>query len=273
MGRFDRSANPLPGQRKKLNTSINNDFVGPIRMKNWKTSGGTAITRVLDGRSNVFLVTKEYHHILFDSCSKNYRQKLLENLQKLNVPTLDMLVLSHTHFDHAGNAASIREIYDAKVLVHELEAGYLKNGTNPPISGTFFFTRLLISTLGNTFLSRLNYTPCEADFRVRHSGYIPVPGLDITLLHTPGHSLGMISMIIDDEIALVGDTLFGIFPGSVFPPFAEDISRLILSWNILLHTGCSWFFPAHGRPISRELLERCCRQRTKKLMSSLRVMT
>ena len=33
------------------------------------------------------------------------------------------------------------------------------------------------------------------------------------------------AIVVDDEIALVGDTMFGIWPGSAFPPFATDVRR------------------------------------------------
>jgi glyoxylase-like metal-dependent hydrolase (beta-lactamase superfamily II) len=230
-------------------------------MKTWRTSGGTDIIRVLYGRSNVFLVTQGDYHILFDTCSRKYRKDLFSNLRKLFVSRLDALVLSHTHFDHAGNAAAIREIFGARTFVHQEEAGFLVKGENPPIAGTLPLTRLLVNTFGKRLERRLKYTPCKPDDRITGSIAKPFPGLNISLLHTPGHSPGMISMIIDDEIALVGDTLFGIFPWSAFPPFAEDPGKLIRSWKILLDTGCSWFFPSHGRPVSRELLIKCYRKR------------
>ena len=81
------------------------------------------------------------------------------------------------------------------------------------------------------------------------------------LLHTPGHTSGSISLIIDDEIALVGDALFHILPWSVFPPFGNDIDQLIESWKKLLGTGCRLFLPAHGSEIKKELLERCYTKR------------
>jgi len=37
------------------------------------------------------------------------------------------------------------------------------------------------------------------------------------------------SVIIDNEIALVGDTMFGVFKGFVFLPYAEDVKKVIHS--------------------------------------------
>jgi len=61
---------------------------------------------------------------------------------------------------------------------------------------------------------------------------------------------------VDDEIALVGDTLFGVLPRSVWPPFADDPARMVQSWGQLLETPCRLFLPGHGREIGRERLGR-----------------
>ena len=77
----------------------------------------------------------------------------------------------------------------------------------------------------------------------------------IRVMGSPGHSEDSVSILVDDEIALAGDALFGVFRNSVFPPFADDIVLMIRSWQKLLSTPCSVFLPGHGRPVSRALLE------------------
>jgi glyoxylase-like metal-dependent hydrolase (beta-lactamase superfamily II) len=56
-------------------------------------------------------------------------------------------------------------------------------------------------------------------------------------------------------VALVGDTVFGVFRGSVFPPFADDVGVLIESWDKLLKTGSKIFLPGHGVEKSRKELQ------------------
>jgi glyoxylase-like metal-dependent hydrolase (beta-lactamase superfamily II) len=75
-------------------------------------------------------------------------------------------------------------------------------------------------------------------------------------MHTPGHTRGSLSIVVDDEIALVGDTMFGVFKGSVFPPYAENAGVMIQSWGKLLDTSCRLFIPSHGTANSRSLVER-----------------
>jgi len=63
-------------------------------------------------------------------------------------------------------------------------------------------------------------------------------------------------VVVDDKIALVGDAMFGIFPGTVFPPFSADVGQMIDSWGKLPATNCRLFLPAHGTVSSRRLVLR-----------------
>jgi hydroxyacylglutathione hydrolase len=73
------------------------------------------------------------------------------------------------------------------------------------------------------------------------------------------------SVVIDDEVAIVGDTMFGVFKWSVFPPYAEDILQMIHSWGRLLDTNCSVFIPSHGTENKRSLVQREYTKWSKKL--------
>lgn len=61
---------------------------------------------------------------------------------------------------------------------------------------------------------------------------------------------------MDNEIAIVGDAMFGVFNNSVSPPYADDTEKMIESWGKLLNSGCNIFLPGHGKAIKRSLLEK-----------------
>ena len=77
-------------------------------MKSWTTKNGYKITRILAGRSNVFLVEGKGKNILVDTSPGYKRSKLYSILQEMGISNLDYLILTHTHFDHAANAARVR---------------------------------------------------------------------------------------------------------------------------------------------------------------------
>src|SRR5512133_3892661 len=93
--------------------------------KQWTTTDGCRIVRLLGGRSNVFLLTKEQKNILVDTSPGRLWSKLERRLREWQVHQIDYLILTHSHFDHAGNAARVREKYQAKVIIHKEEANCL----------------------------------------------------------------------------------------------------------------------------------------------------
>ena len=102
-------------------------------------------------------------------------------------------------------------------------------------------------------IERLGYEPTDFDVSVDGEFRLEPFGFPGYVLPTPGHSPGSISAIIDDEIAIVGDAMFGVFAGSVFPPFADDVRLMVESWKKLLDTGCGTYLPGHGSERSKNL--------------------
>ncbi len=118
------------------------------------------------------------------------------------------------------------------------------------------FTRL-ISFLGNwTGKKRFGYKPFIPDILLDEEFDLMDYDLNIKLIKTEGHSSGSISVIVDNEIAIVGDAIFGVFKNSVFPPYADKIEEMVESWDKLLNTDCNIFLPGHGKEVKRELLQK-----------------
>jgi len=223
-------------------------------MRQWITKNGEIVTQLLGGRSNVFLLAHNDRFIVVDT-SPGYRWKKLDRrLKSLNISKIDYLLLTHTHFDHAGSSERLRQSYDAKVFVHKSEAGYLTSGNNPPVYGTNRYTRTIVRILAKAFLKKVKYQPCSCDCIVDSSFDLSESGFNAGIIHTPGHSPGSMSLIVNNEIAIVGDCMFGVFKTSAFPPFAYDPKQMVESWGKLLDTGCTTFLPSHGREKNREQL-------------------
>jgi glyoxylase-like metal-dependent hydrolase (beta-lactamase superfamily II) len=225
-------------------------------MEKWTTNNCT-IYQILKGRSNSFLVNQENNYILIDTGRENSWKELTSKIDELlGENELSCLILTHTHFDHAENANRLKKKYNCKIIIHESEADNLKQGDTPLPKGTNLATGFLVDVLGKKMQSRYKYEPADHDILVGEKIDLSVFGFNKYIIHTPGHSQGSMSIIIDDEIAIVGDTMFGMFGNSIFPPFADDTEIMIKSWKKLLETNCKLFLPGHGKGISRELLEK-----------------
>lgn len=230
-------------------------------MKVWRTARGTTITRLLAGRSNVFLVSRGGRRVLVDTGPAWEWRTLERRLRRMGIAALDALVLTHAHFDHAGSAARLQKAFAAPVILQCAEAEALASGESVLPGGTNRFARFLVACLRRLAAGRARCAPCRADVQAGERLDLGEYGINAYALHTPGHTPGSQSVVVDDEIALVGDAMFGVFPGSAFPPFATDAGRLVESWGRLLGTGCRLFLPSHGSADSRRLLERDYKRR------------
>jgi glyoxylase-like metal-dependent hydrolase (beta-lactamase superfamily II) len=83
-------------------------------------------------------------------------------------------------------------------------------------------------------------------------------GIEGKVIHTPGHSSGSVSMLLDTGEAFVGDLAMNKFPLRLtpgLPIFAEDWPKLIESWQKLLDLGVKIVYPAHGKPFSADIIK------------------
>ena len=84
-------------------------------------------------------------------------------------------------------------------------------------------------------------------------------GIPGRVLHTPGHSSGSVSVLLDTGEAFVGDMAMNKFPlrlGPGLPIFAEDVETLKQSWGMLIQAGAKTVYPAHGEPFSIDVIQR-----------------
>ncbi|MCK7531440.1 MAG: hypothetical protein MZV63_10595 [Marinilabiliales bacterium] len=106
-------------------------------------------------------------------------------------------------------------------------------GDTPIPSGTYALTKGIVS-IGKKIAPAFKYDPCTADHTFADTFDLNRFGINGYVLHTPGHSPGGATTVIDDLVAIAGDSIIGTMPGSPFPPFADDVDELMRSWKKLL---------------------------------------
>jgi glyoxylase-like metal-dependent hydrolase (beta-lactamase superfamily II) len=227
-------------------------------MRTWKTKNGCKIIQVLSGRSNAYLIIINNNIILVDTGKRSSFAALLKKLDSMNITCADImvLILTHTHFDHCQSAKEIKEKSDCKVIASRIAEDSIKNGYTKLSNGTFFITKL-IARLGLIIGKRkFGFEPFQQDIFVEGKYDLDIANSRITIIETQGHSSDSVSILIDNEVAIVGDAMFGVFNNSIFPPYSDDVVKMIKSWGKLLHTDCAIFLPGHGKEIGRNLLQK-----------------
>lgn len=225
-------------------------------MFTWKTSLGIKIKLFKIGITNCYLIKTNNINLLVDSGPKRFSKKIISLLKAnlLEGEALNYLFLTHSHFDHSQNVKLIFDHYNPQIIVHKTEVDCAKKGYTPIPDGTFPITKL-ISNLGRRFTPQIaEYEPIVPNISI-DSEYLINDLPELKIIETPGHTTGSMSLIIDNEIAFVGDTMFGHFRKTILTPFGNDIPGMYHSWEKLLATGCRLFLPAHGKAIKKEKLE------------------
>ena len=229
-----------------------------------KTKNGSQIHQVLSGRNKVYLIHSQDDWILVDTGLSSYYPKLKQRLQKtLPANTRLTLFLTHAHYDHTQNAKALKDDFNCRIIVSKQEDAFLKTGRTPLPQGTNFFAKWLVF-LGETIgKSKTGFPPFESDEVVKDD---MVFSSSLKIIQTPGHTVGSQSLIVDDEMAFVGDAMLEVFKNTIYPPFADDVKEMIQSWGKLLESNCRFFFPGHGRKVDRELLENEYHKHSRKML-------
>lgn len=223
-----------------------------------KKSDQNRIVQIPMMSSNAYVVANGRNAILIDAGMNKKGRKILAALKEmpLSLQNIQLIIPTHTHYDHCGGLKVLQEITGAKVLVHQTEASCLEQGYCEFPKGTMWFPKIT-SAIGRSIGKKFGeYPPVVPDILISKKFDLQPYGIDGYVLPTPGHTAGSLTVVIEDNHAIVGDTIFNIFKHSVYPPYANDQEGLLKSWKQLLEIGCEHFYPAHGKPFTRERLQR-----------------
>lgn len=164
--------------------------------------------------------------------------ELWHMLEEPGVFSVEYIILTHRHYDHILGTAALRKKTGAKVLVGEKDAKAL---TDP-----------LVSLAAAHGYSQEPVAPARL---LREGDHVLIGALDVMVLHTPGHTAGGISLVVEDVI-FSGDTLFALSMGRTDLPSGseEDIFRSLRKLSQL--PGDYRVLPGHGSETQLEFERR-----------------
>ena len=164
---------------------------------------------------------------------------------------LQLIILSHSHFDHAGAAAGIKKLTGAKIAVHKFDQEMFESGEAilpNAVTSWGKFTRKMMKPAMSIF----NFNGSPADIIVTDAGLsLEEYGIPGRIIHTPGHTPGSISVLLENGDAFVGCLTHNAPPFRLnpnHPIFAEDLNSLWESWQLLIDQGADMIYPGHGSP-------------------------
>ncbi len=154
--------------------------------------------------------------------------RLLESIE-LNHLNVGKIILTHSHWDHFGDLAVIKEKTEAPVYIHPKDQ---QNLESPGSDGLPMFMPI---------------QGAQADHLVEEGQTLSIGNLKFEVIHTPGHSPGGICLYSKEhKILISGDTLFkGSIGNLSFPTAnAEDMWKSLEKLAKL--PSETQVFPGHG---------------------------
>lgn len=163
---------------------------------------------------------------------------------------IKLIIITHGHADHYGEAALLKALTGAPVLCHAKAAGYLRTGKNAPVVPCNPLGQRVAKLLRQDVLAAVR--PVEPDIVIDREFDLGAYGPAGKIVLTPGHTECSLSVVLESGQAVVGDLLVANpFDGrpcmayfAVSPQQAEDSVRRLLN--------CAQdFYSGHGGPFCR----------------------
>ncbi len=169
---------------------------------------------------------------------------------KRRIGDVRTVLLTHCHPDHTGNVADVRTRSGARVIAHAADAPIISGAIVPePPKGLIKIAAKIMGTP----------EPTKIDQVISADGSNPVPG--VTAVHTPGHTRGHVSFLLDRAggVLFAGDAAAGARGGQVTsPPRMVSADLAEADRSIAKLAGLEFEHAAfgHGRAISGRAVER-----------------
>jgi glyoxylase-like metal-dependent hydrolase (beta-lactamase superfamily II) len=156
---------------------------------------------------------------------------IVSAMRDLGLSTV-LIVATHSHIDHVGALGQVKELTGADYAVHEADV----EGMSPSVFGRVFGV-----AMGGSLKA-----PPPPD-RLLHDGdVIEVGELSFTVLHTPGHTAGGISLL-GDGVVFSGDTLFNLGIGRTDLSGGDYVTLInSIMTRIMTLPDDTVVYPGHG---------------------------
>lgn len=155
---------------------------GPVRITDEVYQvGGPQLTAPQDAA--IYLLSCDGHAALIDAGCGRANDTLIRNIEAAGVKpeAIELLLITHCHFDHTGGARALRDRLRCTVVMHERDARFLEVGDNEVTAASWYGSML---------------EPCIVDRKLAgKEEEIRLGARVIRTVHIPGHSPGSVAYV------------------------------------------------------------------------------
>jgi hydroxyacylglutathione hydrolase len=203
------------------------------------------IPRVRGANSYLFIGKEEA--AVVDTGMPGNAPKILEFMRGLGKEPswLSYILVTHSDIDHSGSVAELRKLTNARVAIHRADA--------PRLSGEMKLKEVkgAMGVLFSVMSPFIRFTPVRPDILLEDLSTIA----GLTVIHTPGHTDGSISLYFPNEALFVGDALRTNEEGLLELPSASMTANMDQAKDSVKKVSelqFSCLLPGHGQPITSD---------------------
>ena len=196
------------------------------------------------GRDNCYIIRGEKGDILIDTCSEEFRDEVETWLMNYNVK---LIVLTHRHIDHVGNAAYFSKLYDAPIAMGKDDIGFSRKKHIRKLYATGLRGMIMKKSIERA--GKNIPEPFMTDIFLE-DGMALGENLGIencTAVSLEGHTKGSFGILHGKDL-YVGDAAMN-FASPSFPAICESPARAREALDKIRSLSPERIFFGHGEPI------------------------
>lgn len=209
------------------------------------------------GNVRIFLIKSQHGYHLIDTGHPFQERRIKRILRSHGVKPEDIrtIILTHGHLDHIGCLANLKAHTGAVLICHRSIQSALERGgyeeAVPRVLGWKLFNPLVSTLL------RRRMKPVQPDRVIDDYLDLFEYGLPGSVIHTPGHSPGSCSILLEDGICFIGDLLRERSPGMFDTGlFYHDRGQILTSLKKIASLKPETLYLSHGTSLSGSDLDR-----------------
>lgn len=186
---------------------------------------------------------KDRYALLVDSGGDNQQGRRICDILHESDLSPKYLLLTHSHNDHSGGHAVIRERFPGcQLYAHADSAVYL---SDPHLFPQYIYGGRPPASLNRSLV----FKPAQPELLVS-AGAIRIHEEKFTIIELPGHAPGQCGIVTRDRVCFMGDSLFSheILEKYSFP-FLYDIAAQMETLNSIDSIDADYFVLGHGPEI------------------------
>lgn len=203
----------------------------------------TEIKRIKCGNGNCYIVANGKEAILIDTAKEEYLDTILDACKPYD---MKLLILTHGHSDHTGNAAVLSGKLGIPIAMHKADLDLIAENMAQSLEADSFFGRIVLRASKDAFSNR-KMPEFQPTIFLSQGDDLTEYGVPANVIGLPGHTNGSIAIDVDGQYLIAGDALMNMLYPSVSLLY-HNKEEMLASARKITALGERTIFFGHGKP-------------------------